>query len=198
MSQSRRVLALLKRQGVIRPKDLTDMGISRDALRPLVRSGEVVRLARGLYALPDADVTENASLAEASKKVPHGVVCLLSALRFHSLGTQNPHEVWLAIDRKARRPAADRLRLRFMRFSGQALNEGVETHDIQGIPVRIYSPAKTIADCFKFRNKTGLDVAMEALREGWRRRRFTMDELWRYAKVDRVTNVIRPYLEVLE
>jgi len=198
MSQFSQILALLESQGTVRPKDLTQRGLSRHALRPLMESGKVLRVARGLYMLAEADVTENASLVEASLRVPHAVVCLLSALRFHELGTQNPHQVWLAIDRKARRPAAGQLPLRFMRFSGQALSEGVETHEIQGVPVRIYCAAKTVADCFKFRNKTGLDVALEALREGWRGRCFTMDELWGYAKIDRVSNVIRPYLEALD
>ena len=198
VDQRQKALGLLKRRGLVRPKELAEQGMSRDVLRPLVKSGEVVRVARGLYALPDADVTENRSLAEVSKKVHHGIVCLLSALRFHGLGTQNPYEIWLAIDRKARRPIAGDLPIRIVRFSGRSLREGVEVHDIQGVAVRIYSTAKTIADCFKYRNKIGLDVALEALREGWRARRFTMDNLWQYAKVDRVTNVMRPYLEALE
>jgi len=198
VNERQKALSLLKRRGLVRPKELAEQGISRDALRPLVKSGEVVRVARGLYALPDADVTENRSLAEVSKKVHHGIVCLLSALRFHGLGTQNPYEIWLAIDRKARRPIAGDPPIRIVRFSGRSLREGVEVHDIQGVPVRIYSTAKTVADCFKYRNKIGLDVALEALREGWRARRFNMDILWQYAKVDRVTNVMRPYLEALE
>ena len=196
--QAQRVLELARIHGLLRARDLDQHGIPREYLTRLVRRGELERVARGLYALPDADVTENTSLAEAGKKVPHGVVCLLSALRFHSLGTQNPFEVWLAIDSKARRPLARRLPIRIVRFSGPALTEGIEIHDIQGVPVRIYNPAKTVADCFKYRNKIGLDVALEALREGWRARRFNMDDLWRSAKVDRVTNVMRPYLEALE
>jgi predicted transcriptional regulator of viral defense system len=198
VDQRKKALSLLKRRGLVRAKELAEQGMSRDVLRPLVKSGEVVRIARGLYALPDADVTENSSLAEVSKKVPHGVVCLLSALRFHGLGTQNPYEVWLAIDRKARRPIVGSLPIRIVRFSGRSLRDGVEVLDMQGVSVRIYSTAKTVADCFKYRNKIGLDVALEALREGWRARRFNMDDLWQYAKVDRVTNVMRPYLEALE
>jgi predicted transcriptional regulator of viral defense system len=198
MNQREKALDLLKRRAFVRPKDLAEHGMSRDVLRPLVKYGQVIRVARGLYALPDADITENSSLAEVSKKVPHGVVCLLSALRFHGLGTQNPYEVWLAIDRKARRPSGGHLPIRIVRFSGKSLGDGVEVEDIQGVSVRIYSTAKTVADCFKYRNKIGLDVALEALREGWRARRFNMDDLWRYAKVDRVTNVMRPYLEALE
>lgn len=124
-------------------------------------------------------------------------MCLLSALNFHRLGTQLPHEVWIALDRSARHPSIRYPRLRVVRFSGQALREGVETHRIEGQTVRIYGVAKTIADLFKYRNKIGLDVALEALREGWRARRFTMDELHRYARICRVERVMRPYLEAL-
>lgn len=136
-------------------------------------------------------------LAAASARVPHGVVCLLSALRFHELTTQNPAEIWLAIDRKARAPKAPELPLRIVRFSGAALTEGVETHRIDGVSVRVTSPAKTVADCFKYRRKIGADVALEALRECWRTRRCSVDALWRYAKVCRVTTVMRPYLEAV-
>lgn len=198
MDRQQKALDLLKRRGFVRPKDLAEGGMSRGVLRPLMKSGQVIRVARGLYALREADVTENSSLAEVSVKVPRGVVCLLSALRFHGLGTQNPYEVWLAIDRKARRPIGGNLPIRIVRFTGKSLREGVEAHDIQGVSVRIYGTAKTVADCFKYRNKIGLDVALEALRDGWRARRFHMDDLWQYAKVDRVTNVMRPYLEALE
>jgi predicted transcriptional regulator of viral defense system len=142
-------------------------------------------------------VTENHSLAEACKRVPRGRVCLLSALQFHHFTTQNPHEVWLALDRKARRPAEGGVRLKVVRFSGQALTAGVETHTIENVSVPVYVPAKTVADSFKYRNKIGLDVALEALREAWRKRRVTMDELWRYARICRVANVMRPYLESL-
>jgi predicted transcriptional regulator of viral defense system len=142
-------------------------------------------------------VTEFHSLEEACKRVPHGIVCLLSALRFHGLTTQAPFEVWLAIDRKARLPRLGALPLRIVRFSGRALKEGVEEHRIEGVPVKTYNPAKTVADCFKYRNKIGLDVALEALRDCRRQRKCTNDELWRYAKVCRVANVMRPYMEAL-
>jgi predicted transcriptional regulator of viral defense system len=136
-------------------------------------------------------------LVTAATRIPHGVVCLLSALRFHDLTTQNPSEVWLAIDRKARAPVQHELPLRIVRFSGRARIEGIEKHRIDGVPVRVYSPAKTVADCFKYRRKIGTDVAMEALRDCWRSGRCTMDDLWRYASVCRVTNVMRPYLEAV-
>lgn len=144
-----------------------------------------------------AAVTENHSLAEAAQRVPHGVVCLLSALRFHGVTTELPHDVWMAIERSARRPKSPDLSLRIVRFSGQALTSGVEDHTIEGVDVNVYNLAKTVADCFKYRNKIGLDVAIEALRESRQNRRATMDDLWTYAKVCRVAGVMRPYLEAI-
>jgi predicted transcriptional regulator of viral defense system len=154
-------------------------------------------VSRGLYSLPDPDVTEHRSTVEVSKKVPKGVVCLLSALRFHALTTQNPHQVWIAIGEKARRPKLEYPPLRVMRFSEATLKAGVNTHVVEGVRIRVFSPAKTVADCFKYRNKIGLDVALEALREVWRERRATSQELWKYAEICRVANVMRPYLESL-
>ena len=142
-------------------------------------------------------VTEHHGLAIAAAAVPHGVVCLLSALQYHGIGTQLPSEVWMAIDRRARRPALRYPPLRIVRYTGAALTEGVESRRVEGREVRVYNVAKTVADCFKYRNKIGLDVALEALREGWRARRFTMDELDRYAAICRVQRVMRPYLEAL-
>jgi len=191
------VLDLVEKAGVFRPRDLDSHGIPREYLIRLCRKGVVQRVARGLYTLADADVSEHQSLAEASKRIPHGVICLLSALRFHGLTTQAPFEVWVAVDVKARKPGSNGLPLRIVRFSGAALRSGVEDQFIQGVKVRVFSPAKTVADCFKYRNKIGLDVALEALRESWREHRCTMDDLWRYAKVCRVSNVMRPYLESL-
>jgi len=132
-----------------------------------------------------------------ARKHPQAIICLLSALRFHDLTTQSPFEVWLAIPNKARAPKMDYPPLRVVRFSGAALTRGIEAHVIDGVPVRVTSVARTVADCFKFRNKIGLDVALEALQEAWRTRRFNMDELWRYATLCRVANVIRPYMESL-
>jgi predicted transcriptional regulator of viral defense system len=147
--------------------------------------------------LPQAKPTENRTLAEVGKRVPGGVVCLLSALQFHRLTTQAPYEVWLAIDRKAWRPISVELPLRIFRFSGPALSQGIEEHRIEGVPVKVYTPAKTVADCFKYRNKIGLDVALEALRVCWKQRQATMDQLWQAANICRVANVMRPYLESL-
>jgi predicted transcriptional regulator of viral defense system len=142
-------------------------------------------------------MTENHGLALTGAAVPQGVICLLSALRFHGIGTQLPSQVWIAIDRRARRPALKYPPLRVVRYTGAALTEGVREHRVEGQQVRVYGVAKTLADCFKYRNKIGLDVALEALREAWRSRRFTMDELERHARICRVQRVMKPYLEAL-
>ena len=195
MKQTDRILSLLQEQEVIRPHDLRTLGISSASLVWLHKQGRVVRAGRGLYRLPDGNVTEHHSLALACKRTPNGVICLLSALSFHEIGTQLPFEVWMAIDRKAQLPKADYPPMRFVRFSGEALSAGVEQHLIEGVPVYIYTPAKTVADCFKYRNKIGLDVALEALREGRRQRKCTDHDLWHFARICRVANVMKPYLE---
>jgi predicted transcriptional regulator of viral defense system len=187
-------LQLLRKRGTARPRDLVELNIPPDYLDRLYRRGLVDRVARGLYAWPEADITEHHSLAEAARQVPRGVVCLLSTLRFHGLTSQLPHEVWLAIGPKAWASKVERPKLRLVRFSGPALTEMVEAHEIEGVPVKVYGVAKTIADCFKYRNKVGLDVALEALRDAWRDKRVTMNELAAAARVCRMTNVMRPYL----
>lgn len=193
-----RVINYMRRKGLVRAADLARLRVSREILPRLHRAGRLERLGRGLYGLPDRRTTLQHSLAEAAKKVPNGVVCLLSALSFHQLTTQAPFEVWIAIDRKARLPKpGPGLAFRFHRFSGKALTVGVERHVVDGVPVRIYGVAKTVADCFKYRNKIGLDVALEALREAYRARKATSDDLHRYARICRVENVMRPYMEAL-
>ncbi len=192
-----RVLRLVQRLGIVRPRDLRAHGLPGEALWRLARRGLVEQRSRGVYAPADHEFTEHHSLAEAAKRVPRGVICLLSALRAHDLTTQLPHEVWIAIDRKARLPKSGAAKLRVVRFSGKALTEGVERRTIEGVTVPIYNVAKTVADCFKYRNKIGLDVALEALREAWGARRSTSQDLWKYAEICRVTNVMRPYLESL-
>ncbi len=192
-----RVLALARKAGVLRPRDLEAEGIPREYLRRLLAEGLLERPGRGIYVASGLKPTPNHSLAEAVKRVPHGVVCLLSALQFHELTAQAPFEVWLAIGEKARLPKVDYPPLRIVRFSGAALERGIVQHPIEGVPVNVYTPAKTVADCFKYRNKIGLDVALEALRDCWRKRRATMDGLWQAAKTCRVANVMRPYLESL-
>lgn len=196
-SKSQLVLDLVRKSGVIRARDITALGIPTEYLRRLHRRGLLLRVGRGLYTPPKAGVTAHHSLAQVSKKVPNGVICLLSALQFHRLGTQVPSEVWVALDRKARPPRVDSHALRLVRMSGEALAAGVQEHRIEKVPVRIYGPAKTVVDCFKYRNKIGLDIALEALRDYRRRYPRGTQDLWRYAHVCRVTHVMRPYLEAL-
>ena len=195
MNRTRQILEMVQQAGVLRPRDLDAHGIPRIYLSRLCERGYLQRVGRGLYVLPHADVSEHHTLAEACKRVPHGVVCLLSALRFHGLTTQSPFEVWLAIANKAWRPHVDYPRLRFLRYSARALEAGVEEHAIEGVIVCIYNPAKTVVDCFKYRNKIGVDIAVQALRDCRRQRRCTNDELWHFAKICRVANVMRPYME---
>lgn len=190
------VLNLARHRAVVRPRDLAALGVPRSYLGRLVAAGKLERVGRGMYRLARASVTEHHSLALAAARVPRGVVCLLSALRYHELTTQAPFEVWLAIASKARAPAIDDPPLRIVRMSGKALTAGVGKHVLEGITVNITDPARTVADCFKFRNKIGVDVALEALRD-FRRRRGDLDLLWRHARLLRVANVLRPYLEAM-
>jgi len=194
MATEEKILKIIEKTGLIRPCDLEKRGISRQKLYRLYRNGKVTRLARGLYAAKDYQPTEHHGLVEVCSRVPRGIVCLLSALQFHDLTTQMPHEVWIAIEMKARTPRID-APVRIIYFSGGAFAEGIEKHNIEGVEVKVYFPAKTVADCFKYRNKIGLDVAIEVLRDCLTQKRCSVDEIWKYAKVCRVTNVIRPYLE---
>jgi predicted transcriptional regulator of viral defense system len=196
-SPESRITTLAQRLGVVRPRDVEAAGIPREYLLRLMRRGVLERSGRGLYRLADAPVTEHHSLAEAGKRLPNATVCLLSALVFHELTTQNPAEVWIALPPGSRTPRANGQRLRVVRFTGAALTEGREEHRIEGVPVAIYSAAKTVADCFKFRNKIGLDVALEALRECVRQRKASIREVHDFAKICRVARVMQPYLEAL-
>ena len=197
VKQAEAVMALARAKGILRPRDLAAQGIPRETLRRLCESGELTRTGRGLYVVETESITENHTLAEVARLVPRGIVCLLSALRFHELTTQSPGEIWLAIPSNARRPKVSATTIRPVHFSGPALTQGVEEHVIEKVPVRIYSAAKTVADCFKARNKIGLDVALEALRDYWRKRKGTMDDLVRFAKICRVARIMQPYLESL-
>jgi len=192
-----RILQLAAKQAFVRPRDVERMGIAREYLLRLYRQGKLIRTARGMYRRPDAPVTEQHTFAEVAKRVPEATLCLLSALVFHDLTTQNPFEVWIAIPRALRRPQLDTVSLRVHRFSGEALTAGRETHLVEGVPVQVYNPAKTVADCFKYRNKIGLDVALEALRACLREQRATVRQIDHYAKICRVSKVIRPYLEAI-
>src|SRR5487761_1907883 len=192
-----KLIDLARSQGLIRPCDLAPLGIPRVSLTRAVRRGQLERGGRGIYRVPGREISAHGSLAEVARRVPKGVVCLLSALRFHGLTTQAPFEVWLAIGNKAIAPKLDYPPLHIVRFSGAAFTGGVEEHLVDAVTVRVTSIAKTVADCFKYRNKIGLDVALESLRDAWKDKRLTSENIWRYAKICRVANVMRPYLESL-
>lgn len=198
MSSQEAILEYARSKGILRSRDLASKGLSRVELARLVRSGKMTWLSRGLYALPDKEVTEHSTLAEVAIKHPKSIFCLMTALHLHQLTTQSPNEIWIAIPNNARKPKMDYPPLRVIRFSEETLNYGVDPKMIDGVvSILVTSVEKTIADCFKFRNKVGLDVALEALHEAWRDKRINMDELWRCAVICRVSNVIRPYLESL-
>lgn len=192
-----RVLALVRATGATRPRELAAAGLSPRLLGRLMERGLVDRVARGVYVAADAEYTESHALAETAKRVPKGVICLLSALRYHELTTQLPWEVWIGIGNRAWAPRESGSAMRVIRYSASTLSLGVEHHMIEGVEVAIFDPAKTVVDCFKYRSTVGFDVALEALRDTWRLRLATMDELWRYAEACRMTNVMRPYLESL-
>jgi predicted transcriptional regulator of viral defense system len=191
----RKTLEAVRRLGVARPRDLTRLGLRRQYVQRLAERGALVRIARGLYAVPDAQISAHRSLAEVARAVPAATVCLLSALRFHGLTTQAPPEVWIALGVHAWKPRRTPFPVRTVYFSGAALTEGVETHKIDSVPVHIYSAAKTVADCFKYRNKIGVEIAVEALKDYLKKYRRGGDVLWRFAKICRVSNVMRPYLD---
>jgi predicted transcriptional regulator of viral defense system len=180
-----------------RPRDVARLGLSHYQLLRMLAEGRVERVGRGLYRLADVEATEMETIAMVASAVPHAIVCLLSALRIHEIGTQSPHQVWLAIDRKARKPTRLPVRTNIVRFSGPMLTYGVVTQSMQGVPVRLTNPARTVVDCFRYRRKVGLDVAMEALRDTVRRRKATISEIDRAAEVCRIRSIIGPYLEAL-
>ncbi len=183
--------------GIVRSRDIEAIGLPRQYLVRLYHQGKLKRPGRGIYTLADANVTERHSYAEVAKRVADATVCLLSALAFHEMTNQSPASVWIALRKGARTPALASPSLRIVRLSGPSLTGGIENHKIDGVLVRVYSAAKTVADCFKFRNKIGLDVAIEALKDCLRQKKASVNEIYRYAKVCRVSNVIRPYMDVL-
>lgn len=193
-----KVLDLFGRKKIIRPKDLEEIHVDIKYLYLLLEEGKLKKIGEGLYTLPEFSIDEKFSLIQVSKRIPEGVFCLLTALEFHEVTTQIPHEVWIALDNSAYVPKMESVQLRVIRMSGESLSSGISEYSIEGIPVKIYTPAKTVADCFKFRNKIGLDVAIEALRDYIRDDHGTIDELWKYAKICRVQNIIRPYLEAMQ
>lgn len=197
ISQREIAQALLTARGIARLVELRDAGVTAATMSRMERNGEVLRLARGLYQLSDAPLDTNHSLAEAAKRIPKGVVCLVSALAFHGLTDQLPKQVWLAIGQKNWAPKPDSTPIRIVRFTERLLNESVETHVIEGVPVKVFGIVKTIADCFRYRNKIGLSVAIEGLQEALRQRKATPGEIASQAEHGGVTTVIRPYLEAL-
>lgn len=188
-------VSLIERHGIMRLSDLKDHGVNPATLARLVEEGILHRPSRGLYELAGADVELAHSLAEVATRVPKGVICLTSALQFHEITLQVPRNVWIAIGSKDRKPVIDYPPVRVVRFGEKAMTLGVETHTIDSVPVRIFDPAKSIVDCFRFRNSVGLDVALEALRMGWRTRKANADDMARYAQALRIWSVMRPYLE---
>jgi predicted transcriptional regulator of viral defense system len=198
LSRADAALELAGRLGIARARDFVAAGIPLSIIRRLESDGRLLQLGRGLYQLPElAGADAGHDLAEAAKRVPGGVICLLSALRHHGLTTQLPRSVWIMIGHKARAPKVEHMALTVVRASGAAFAAGVEHAEIEGVAVPIYSAAKTVADCFKYRSRIGVDVAIEALKDGLRERRFTIDALMEHARIDRVATVMVPYIEAL-
>lgn len=194
-NQTKQAVKTLKMRGIARLNELMAAGVSQETVARLVRSGQVTRLARGLYQLPGAVLQNEHGFAEASKLVPKGVICLVSALQFHELTIQLPRSIWMAIETRARTPRITHPIIRFVRFSKDALPEGVERHKIEGVTVRVTDPAHTVADCFRFRSKVGLDVALEGLREALKRKSVSADAIMKAAQRRRIWSKLRPYLE---
>jgi len=194
-SQRNLAVSLLERHGILRLSELKAYGIHPPTLSRLVEEGVLYRPSRGLYERADADVDIAHSLAEVAKRVPKAVICLISALQFHEITLQLPRSVWIAIGSKDRKPAVDHPSIRVARFGAKALTLGIETHTIDAVPVRIFDPAKSIVDCFRFRSRVGLDVALEALRMGWRSGKAKPDDIAKYAQALRIGSVVQPYLE---
>lgn len=196
-TQSERVLDLVRRKGIVRGVELDRLGIHRMNLKRLVDHGLLVQRSHGIYEAAAPRMTEHGSIIEIVTRAPKATLCLLTALRLHRLTTQNPFEIWIMIDRKARKPSIDTPAVRVVRASGPCLTKGVQTMRIDSVDVRVTTVAKTVADCFRYRTTVGTDVALEALRDAWRRKAASMDELIAAAKTDRVATVMRPYLESL-
>lgn len=196
-SRAAKLLRLSAKQPAVSARELSAAGIPARTLSRMTARGQIRRVGRGLYTGVEAAPSAHQTIIEVTKQVPKAVVCLLSALEIHEIGVQAPFEVWIALPAGTHAPRGVDTALRVTRLSGAAFTEGIETVKLDGAPVRVYNLAKTITDCFKLRSKVGLEVALEALREGWTQRKVTMDDLQRYAEVNRMTNVMRPYLEVL-
>ncbi|MDH3601240.1 MAG: type IV toxin-antitoxin system AbiEi family antitoxin domain-containing protein [Candidatus Tectomicrobia bacterium] len=180
-----------------RPQDLDVLGIPFYDLQQLVAEGVAERVARGLYRLTDAEPSEHYSLAAVCARAPNAIVCLLSALRYHDIGTQLPRDIWIAIPRRSRAPRVEGFPIRLVRFSGPSLSYGVEEIRLENVPVKLTTPARTVVDCFRFRRLVGRDVALEALRTAIQEHKASADEIWRAAEVCRAKSLVGPALEVL-
>jgi predicted transcriptional regulator of viral defense system len=191
----KKLIAHARRKGIIRTRELKDLDVPRVYLTRIVRDGRLDRISRGLYRLPDSDISSHQTMIQVAKRIPNSVICLLSALNFHEVTTQIPRQVWIAMERGTWKPNIRDLPIRIFQFSGKSFREGIVDLQVNGVSVRVYNPAKTVADCFKYRNKIGLDVAIEAVREVLRKRKATVDEIVKFARICRVFNVMRPYLE---
>src|SRR5450830_540685 len=196
-TQTQRVLALARQQGMLRPSDLAGVGVARIVLTRLTASGQLEKVGRGLYRLPDTQTSEHESLITVAIKVPQAVFCLLTALQFHELTTQLPRQIWIAMPRGSHAPKIDYPPVKMVQFTGAAYAEGIELFERDQVMLKVYGVAKTIADCFKHRNKIGIDVALEALKDARAQKKVSANDLWRFAKICRVANVMRPYLEAL-
>ncbi|KAB2925869.1 MAG: hypothetical protein F9K25_16515 [Candidatus Contendobacter sp.] len=196
-THTERLLNLARQKGLLRSSDLDALGVPRVYLTRLTASSRLEKVGRGLYRLPESALFEHDSLAIIATRVPQAVFCLLTALQFHKLTTQLPRQIWIAMPRGSHLPRIDYPPVKMVQYSGAAYAQGIENHERDQVILRVYSVAKTVVDCFKHRNKIGLDVALEALREARERNQVSADELWRYAKICRVANVMRPYLEAL-
>jgi predicted transcriptional regulator of viral defense system len=194
-TQRERLIELFESTPILKSRDITEHDIDAKTVQRMVERGEVQRIARGIYTRPDLEPGSHHSLVEAQMIVENGVACLLSALSFHEIGTQTPRRIWIAVSRGARLPKITDHLIKVVTFSGKAFSAGIEDHDIEGLAVRVYSAAKSVADCFKYRNKIGTDVAVEALREALQTRKTNANEILHYADICRVRNVMMPYLE---
>lgn len=199
MTAKEKILEFAKEKKIFRARDAETIGgaSSRVYLNRLLAEGKLVRAGHGLYSVADNNFTEMQDFLEVAVKVPRGVLCLLSALRFHELTTQNPFEVWLAIENKMRTPKVETVPVRVFRFAPAVYEAGIEIHRIEGVEIKVYSAAKTVADCFYFRKTVGLNVAIEALRDAWRQQKATIDEMYRFAEIRNIKNVIFPHLFAL-
>lgn len=195
---SQKALNLVEAKGIVRSSDFVEEGIPRMTISRLVAAHELQQIERGLYCLPQKEFSEKESLIVVASRVPQAIFCLLTALQIHELTTQLPRKIWIAMPIDSHVPKIEYPPIKMVKYTGKAYSEGIEIQQSDGINYRVYNVAKTIADCFKHRNKIGIDIAIEALKDAYGKNKVTTDELWHYAKICRVANVMRPYLETIQ